>query len=199
MKTLKYILPVQQNADLAHAIRYRGDGLSIEHLSIQDHKIHTEDEALEAFVNASLALAELSDKIVVTRSQLEDKGYGYTPLLKASNTIAVNSRRGAGNLLIGSKSLLEELIVVPINIKTSQNIEDVEWVSPIVWQNADIGKYGRFTCLDRDLGNKVVVTYVGAKPNDMGIIITMANGQYKIVPNFFGVENYYSLVEVEED
>jgi hypothetical protein len=139
----------------------------------------------------------------------------YTTLLKASNEIAVATRRGAGNFVLASPAVVAALEALeafaPSSVATSMTTE----VSGV----AKVGQIGRFTVY-RDMFARVdyaVVGYKGPRDNDAGLVycpyvplmFVNAVGQdsfnprigvmtrYGICNNLFGSENYYRYIHVQ--
>ena len=139
----------------------------------------------------------------------------YTVLLKASNEIAVATRRGAGNFVLASPAVVAALEALeafaPSSVATNLTTE----VSGV----AKVGQIGRFTVY-RDMFARVdyaVVGYKGPRDNDSGLIycpyvplmFVNAVGQdsfnprigvmtrYGICNNLFGSENYYRYVHIK--
>lgn len=138
----------------------------------------------------------------------------YTLLLKASNEIAVATRRGAGNFVIASPGVvaalesLDNFLISPI--ATSMNTE-VSGVSKV-------GTLGRFTVYRDSFAAQdyAVVGYKGPKDNDAGIVycpyvpvmfsrttqvesfqpVIGVMTRYGICDNLFGAENYYRFIQI---
>ena len=138
----------------------------------------------------------------------------YTVLIKASNEIAVATRRGAGNFVIASPAVIAALEALesfaPSSVATAMTTE----ISGV----AKVGQIGRFTVY-RDMFARVdyaVVGYKGPRDNDSGVVycpyvplmFVNAVGQdsfnprigvltrYGICNNLFGSENYYRYIYV---
>lgn len=138
----------------------------------------------------------------------------YTILLKASNEIAVATRRGAGNFIIASPGVvaalesLDNFLMSPISASLNTEVSGV----------AKVGTLGRFT-LYRDsfaAQDYAVVGYKGPKDNDAGIIycpyvpvmfsrttqvesfqpVIGVMTRYGICDNLFGAENYYRFINI---
>lgn len=138
----------------------------------------------------------------------------YTVLLKASNEIAVATRRGAGNFVIASPGVvaalesLDNFILSPVAASLNTEVSGV----------AKVGTLGRFT-LYRDsfaAEDYAVVGYKGPKDNDAGIIycpyvpvmfsrttqvesfqpVIGVMTRYGICDNLFGAENYYRFIKI---
>jgi len=138
----------------------------------------------------------------------------YTVLLKASNEIAVATRRGAGNFVIASPGVvaalesLENFLLSPISSSLNTEVSGV----------AKVGTIGRFT-LYRDsfaAQDYAVVGYKGPKENDAGIIycpyvpvmfsrttqvesfqpVIGVMTRYGILDSLWGSENYYRFIKV---
>ena len=139
----------------------------------------------------------------------------YTTLLKASNEIAVATRRGAGNFVLASPAVVAALEALeafaPSSVATNLTTE----VSGV----AKVGQIGRFTVY-RDMFAQVdyaVCGYKGPRDNDAGLIycpyvplmFVNAVGQdsfnprigvmtrYGICNNLFGSENYYRYILIQ--
>lgn len=139
----------------------------------------------------------------------------YTVLLKASNEIAVATRRGAGNFVLASPAVVAALEALeafaPSSVATNLTTE----VSGV----AKVGQIGRFTVY-RDMFARVdyaVVGYKGPRDNDAGLVycpyvplmFVNAVGQdsfnprigvmtrYGICNNLFGSENYYRYILIK--
>ena len=138
----------------------------------------------------------------------------YTALLKASNEIAVATRRGAGNFVIASPGVvaalesLDNFLMSPVSASLNTEVSGV----------AKVGTLGRFT-LYRDsfaAQDYAVVGYKGPKDNDAGIIycpyvpvmfsratqvesfqpVIGVMTRYGICDNLFGSENYYRFIKI---
>jgi hypothetical protein len=138
----------------------------------------------------------------------------YTVLLKASNEIAVATRRGAGNFVIASPGVvaalesLDNFLMSPVSASLNTEVSGV----------AKVGTLGRFT-LYRDsfaAQDYAVVGYKGPKDNDAGIIycpyvpvmfsrttqvesfqpVIGVMTRYGICDNLFGSENYYRFIKI---
>jgi hypothetical protein len=138
----------------------------------------------------------------------------YTVLLKASNEIAVATRRGAGNFIIASPGVvaalesLDNFLMSPVSASLNTEVSGV----------AKVGTLGRFT-LYRDsfaAEDYAVVGYKGPKDNDAGIIycpyvpvmfsrttqvesfqpVIGVMTRFGICDNLFGAENYYRFIKV---
>ncbi len=138
----------------------------------------------------------------------------YTVLLKASNEIAVATRRGAGNFVIASPGVvaalesLDNFLMSPVSASLNTEVSGV----------AKVGTLGRFT-LYRDsfaAEDYAVVGYKGPKDNDAGIIycpyvpvmfsrttqvesfqpVIGVMTRYGICDNLFGAENYYRFIKI---
>lgn len=138
----------------------------------------------------------------------------YTVLLKASNEIAVATRRGAGNFVIASPGVvaalesLDNFLMSPISASLNTEVSGV----------SKVGTLGRFT-LYRDsfaAQDYAVVGYKGPKDNDAGIIycpyvpvmfsrttqvesfqpVIGVMTRYGICDNLFGSENYYRFIKI---
>jgi len=139
----------------------------------------------------------------------------YTILLKASNEIAVATRRGAGNFVIASPGVvaalesLDNFLMSPIASSLNTEVSGV----------AKVGTLGRFT-LYRDsfaAQDYAVVGYKGPKDNDAGIIycpyvpvmfsrttqvesfqpVIGVMTRYGICDNLFGAQNYYRFISIQ--
>lgn len=138
----------------------------------------------------------------------------YTVLLKASNEIAVATRRGAGNFVIASPGVvaalesLDNFLMSPISASLNTEVSGV----------CKVGTLGRFT-LYRDsfaAQDYAVCGYKGPKDNDAGIIycpyvpvmfsrttqvesfqpVIGVMTRYGICDNLFGAENYYRFIQI---
>lgn len=138
----------------------------------------------------------------------------YTVLLKASNEIAVATRRGAGNFVIASPGVvaalesLDNFLMSPVSASLNTEVSGV----------AKVGTLGRFT-LYRDsfaAQDYAVVGYKGPKDNDAGIVycpyvpvmfsrttqvesfqpVIGVMTRYGICDNLFGSENYYRFIKI---
>lgn len=138
----------------------------------------------------------------------------YTVLLKASNEIAVATRRGAGNFVIASPGVvaalesLDNFLMSPVSASLNTEVSGV----------SKVGTIGRFT-LYRDsfaAEDYAVVGYKGPKDNDAGIIycpyvpvmfsrttqvesfqpVIGVMTRYGICDNLFGAENYYRFIKI---
>jgi hypothetical protein len=139
----------------------------------------------------------------------------YTILLKASNEIAVATRRGAGNYVIASPGVvaalesLDNFLLSPVAASLNTEVSGV----------AKVGTIGRFT-LYRDsfaAQDYAVVGYKGPKDNDAGIIycpyvpvmfsrttqvesfqpVIGVMTRYGICDNLFGAQNYYRFISIQ--
>jgi hypothetical protein len=138
----------------------------------------------------------------------------YTVLLKASNEIAVATRRGAGNFVIASPGVvaalesLENFMMSPVSASLNTEVSGV----------AKVGTLGRFTLYRDSFAGEdyAVVGYKGPKDNDAGIIycpyvpvmfsrttqvesfqpVIGVMTRYGICDNLFGAENYYRFIKV---
>lgn len=136
----------------------------------------------------------------------------YTVLLKASNEIAVATRRGAGNFVLASPAVVAALEALEAFAASSVATQLTTEVSGV----AKVGQIGRFTVY-RDQFARVdyaVVGYKGPRDNDAGLVycpyvplmFVNAVGQdsfnprigvltrYGIANNLFGSENYYRYI-----
>jgi hypothetical protein len=138
----------------------------------------------------------------------------YTVLLKASNEIAVATRRGPGNFVVASPGVcaalesLDNFLLSPVSASLNTEVSGV----------AKVGTLGRFT-LYRDsfaAEDYAVVGYKGPKDNDAGIIycpyvpvmfsrttqvesfqpVIGVLTRYGICDNLFGAENYYRFIKI---
>ena len=138
----------------------------------------------------------------------------YTVLLKASNEIAQETRRAAGNFILASPTVvaaieaLEQFAISSVATNLATEVSGV----------AKVGTLGRFTVY-RDMfarNNYAVVGYKGRDDADAGIIylpyiplqFLEAVGQdsfnprigvmtrYGLCNNLFGAENYYRYIDV---
>lgn len=138
----------------------------------------------------------------------------YTVLLKASNEIAVATRRGAGNFVIASPGVvaalesLDNFILSPVAASLNTEVSGV----------SKVGTLGRFTLYRDSFANEdyAVVGYKGPKDNDAGIIycpyvpvmfsrttqvesfqpVIGVMTRYGICDNLFGAENYYRFIKI---
>jgi hypothetical protein len=138
----------------------------------------------------------------------------YTVCLKASNEIAVATRRGAGNFILASPSVvaaieaLEQFAISSVATNLATEVSGV----------AKVGTIGRFTVY-RDMfatRDYAVVGYKGRDDADAGIVylpyvplqFLEAVGQdsfnprigvltrYGLCNNLFGAENYYRYIDI---
>lgn len=138
----------------------------------------------------------------------------YTVLLKASNEIAVATRRGAGNFVIASPGVvaalesLDNFLMSPISASLNTEVSGV----------SKVGTLGRFTLYRDSFASQdyAVVGYKGPKDNDAGIIycpyvpvmfsrttqvesfqpVIGVMTRYGICDNLFGSENYYRFIKI---
>lgn len=138
----------------------------------------------------------------------------YTVLLKASNEIAVATRRGPGNFVIASPGVvaaiesLENFLMSPVSSSLNTEVSGV----------AKVGTIGRFTVYRDTFASQdyAVVGYKGPKDNDAGVIycpyvpvmfsrttqvesfqpIIGVQSRYGICDNLYGAENYYRFIQV---
>ncbi|MFW6122248.1 MAG: hypothetical protein ACOC80_15300 [Petrotogales bacterium] len=138
----------------------------------------------------------------------------YTLLLKASNEIAVATRRGAGNFVIASPGVvaaiesLDNFLISPVAASLNTEVSGV----------AKVGTLGRFTVYRDSFAAEdyAVVGYKGPKDNDAGIIyapyvpvmfsrttqvesfqpVIGVMTRYGICDNLFGAENYYRFIQI---
>lgn len=138
----------------------------------------------------------------------------YTVLLKASNEIAVATRRGAGNFVIASPGVvaalesLDNFLMSPVAASLNTEVSGV----------AKVGTLGRFTIYRDSFAHQdyAVVGYKGPKDNDAGIIycpyipvmfsrttqvesfqpVIGIMTRYGICDNLFGAENYYRFIQI---
>jgi hypothetical protein len=138
----------------------------------------------------------------------------YTVLLKASNEIAVATRRGAGNFVIASPGVvaalesLDNFLLSPISASLNTEVSGV----------AKVGTLGRFTVYRDSFAAQdyAVVGYKGPKDNDAGIIycpyvpvmfsrttqvesfqpVIGVMTRYGICDNLFGAQNYYRFINI---
>ena len=115
----------------------------------------------------------------------------YTSILKASNKIAQDTRRGAGNTVIMSEevgaefSKLEQFTVAPNDSTRGFRLQK-------------IGTIGRFNVLVdyKNKTNKAIVIYRGSKENDgCGCILNNNGIRHWYKP--YGYENYWQIVDIE--
>lgn len=138
----------------------------------------------------------------------------YTVMLKASNEIAVATRRGAGNFVIASPGVvaalesLDNFLMSPLSASLNTEVSGV----------AKVGTLGRFT-IYRDTfapEDYAVVGYKGPKDNDAGIIycpyvpvmfsrttqvesfqpVIGVMTRYGVCDNLFGADNYYRFIKI---
>jgi len=138
----------------------------------------------------------------------------YTVMLKASNEIAVATRRGAGNFVIASPGVvaalesLDNFLISPVAASLNTEVSGV----------AKVGTLGRFTVYRDSFAAQdyAVVGYKGPKDNDAGIIyspyipvmfsrttqvesfqpVIGVMTRYGICDNLFGAENYYRFIQI---
>jgi len=138
----------------------------------------------------------------------------YTICLKASNEIAIATRRGAGNFIVASPGVvaaiesLDNFLMSPIAASLNTEVSGV----------AKVGTLGRFTVYRDSFAKQdyAVVGYKGPKDNDAGIIycpyvpvmfsrttsvesfqpVIGIMTRYGICDNLFGAENYYRFINV---
>lgn len=138
----------------------------------------------------------------------------YTVMLKASNEIAVATRRGAGNFAIASPGVvaalesLDNFLISPVAASLNTEVSGV----------AKVGTLGRFTVYRDSFAAEdyLVVGYKGPKDNDAGIIycpyvpvmfsrttqvesfqpVIGVMTRYGICDNLFGSENYYRFIQI---
>lgn len=138
----------------------------------------------------------------------------YTVLLKASNEIAVATRRGAGNFVIASPGVvaalesLDNFLLSPVSASLNTEVSGV----------AKVGTLGRFTVYRDTFAAQdyAVVGYKGPKDNDAGIVycpyvpvmfsrttqvesfqpVIGVMTRYGICDNLFGAENYYRFINI---
>lgn len=138
----------------------------------------------------------------------------YTIFLKASNEIAVATRRGAGNFIIASPGVvaavesLDNFLMSPVSASMNTEVSGV----------AKVGTLGRFTVYRDSFAAEdyAVVGYKGPKDNDAGILycpyipvmfsrttqvesfqpVIGVMTRYGICDNLFGSENYYRFIKI---
>jgi len=138
----------------------------------------------------------------------------YTVMLKASNEIAVATRRGAGNFVIASPGVvaaiesLDNFLISPVAASLNTEVSGV----------AKVGTLGRFTVYRDSFAAEdyAVVGYKGPKDNDAGIVycpyvpvmfsrttqvesfqpVIGVMTRYGICDNLFGSENYYRFIQI---
>jgi len=138
----------------------------------------------------------------------------YTIFLKASNEIAVATRRGAGNFIIASPGIvaaveaLDNFLLSPVSASMNTEVSGV----------AKVGTLGRFTVYRDSFAAEdyAVVGYKGPKDNDAGIVycpyvpvmfsrttqvesfqpVIGVMTRYGICDNLFGAENYYRFIKI---
>ena len=138
----------------------------------------------------------------------------YTVFLKASNEIAIATRRGAGNFVIASPGVvaaiesLDNFLMSPVSASMNTEVSGV----------AKVGTLGRFTVYRDSFAAEdyAVVGYKGPKDNDAGIIycpyipvmfsrttqvesfqpVIGVMTRYGICDNLFGAENYYRFIKI---
>jgi len=139
----------------------------------------------------------------------------YTVFLKASNEIAIATRRGAGNFVIASPGVvaaiesLDNFLISPVAASLSTEVSGV----------SKVGTLGRFTVYRDSFAAEdyAVVGYKGPKDNDAGIIyspyvpvmfsrttqvesfqpVIGVMTRYGICDNLFGSENYYRFIQIQ--
>ena len=138
----------------------------------------------------------------------------YTVFLKASNEIAVATRRGPGNFIIASPGVvaaieaLENFLMSPMSASLNTEVSGV----------SKVGTIGRFTVYRDSFAKQdyAVVGYKGPKDNDAGIIycpyvpvmfsrttqvesfqpVIGIMTRYGICDNLFGASNYYRFINI---
>jgi hypothetical protein len=138
----------------------------------------------------------------------------YTVFLKASNEIAIATRRGAGNFIIASPGVvaaiesLDNFLISPVSASMNTEVSGV----------AKVGTLGRFTVYRDSFAAEdyAVVGYKGPKDNDAGIIycpyvpvmfsrttqvesfqpVIGVMTRYGICDNLFGSQNYYRFIQI---
>lgn len=191
---IEEIFPIQHHSGVIHALRYVTKeqvadvmmeyvGLTIAKKDVTFNPKHdTFSDAIETYIKYAFNIAVISD--TPTDEPL------LISILRASNSICSLSKRGCGNFLIGSRKFLNSDILEQDETKCSvNNIEATPFTSAC--------KIGTFTCLHKDLGNKILVGYVGKKSNDTGIVIGEIDKKFTVTASIFGTQNYYSVIEVK--
>lgn len=138
----------------------------------------------------------------------------YTMFIKASNEIAVATRRGAGNFIICSPGItaaiesLDNFLLAPVSASMNTEVSGV----------SKVGTLGRFTVYRDTFAAEdyAVVGYKGPKDNDAGIIycpyvpvmfsrttqvesfqpVIGVLTRYGICDNLYGAENYYRFIRI---
>lgn len=217
------LFPFQDAEDKAFALRYRKQGtvdsieylgITVESVDITGHaEIDTYEDALTECINSAVRFCQ--ETVSVSKEEIEKfPGLLYIQALKASNCIAKNTARGCGNFLIGRKDLLEKIALGCE--KEDEYCGEIRWISKTINQYADgselvfdpyegtgiteAGGFKRFTCVVKDLGERVLVGYTGPRNNDSGVLLARisSTGKYKVVSNLYGTSDYYCMIEIGE-
>jgi hypothetical protein len=138
----------------------------------------------------------------------------YTILLKASNEIAVATRRGPGNFVLCSPGVtaalesLDNFLMSPVSASMNTEVSGV----------SKVGTLGRFTIYRDSFASEdyAVVGYKGPKDNDAGILycpyvpvmfsrttqvesfqpVIGIMSRYGIMDSLWGSENYYRFIKI---
>jgi hypothetical protein len=107
----------------------------------------------------------------------------YFELNRCSCNISLSTRRGSGNFIIASSTIIERII------ESRNEISDVK-------VDKDSDRLGRYKLIRKDIGNVIVMGYNGEKENDSGLIFHEKDGRYLPI-QCYNSEKYYRVINVE--
>jgi hypothetical protein len=179
-----HCFPIQSDLSV-YAVRYiKSDDIRYAGLTIKNHcpnsciwKYMTYKDAVATAIDFILSHCEY-EKLLYNN----DETMLYKTILSVSNHIAYSTHRGCGNFIIAAPWLCEK-IVSSYNKQASYPF------------SKDTDKIVRHTFMKRDLGNKIIVGYVGKQANDAGIILHERENMYLPIMSIYNTEKYYKVIE----
>lgn len=173
---------------------------------VNDDQWIDESKLDETILNSIMSMVKPRELTPSTNPELDKLVMQF---LHCANNIAVNTRRGAGNLIYVNKPLFKILT----ELKTVNKNEETGEVTvfngidehPIFNKAEDGSCYMLNACIKlkvKDFGSDeptAIISYVGTITNDGGLIIVEdeINNRYAVVDNILDTDKYYCVIKLK--